>query len=59
MRTVHLVVSGKVQGVYYRLYCQEEALRLNLTGWIKNTPDGNVEILAQGSEVEIQKLIKQ
>lgn len=45
----HFWVAGKVQGVYFRASTQEEAKRLNLTGWVKNLPDGRVEALATGS----------
>lgn len=41
-------VSGKVQGVFFRASTARQATRLNLTGWAKNLPDGNVEILARG-----------
>ena len=43
MATVHLMISGKVQGVFFRASAKEKALELALNGWIKNTPDGSVE----------------
>ncbi len=49
-KAVHCVVSGIVQGVGFRVYTQREAIRLNLTGWVKNTPEGHVEVFAQGDE---------
>ena len=58
MFQVHLMVSGKVQGVYYRASCLEMAQELGLTGWVKNLSNGNVEILAQGEKEKLEKLIE-
>jgi acylphosphatase len=44
----HLFVQGRVQGVCFRMYCQQEAERCGLTGWVRNLSDGRVEIVAQG-----------
>ena len=44
----HLIISGRVQGVCFRMYTQSEAQRLGLTGWCRNNPDGTVEIMAEG-----------
>ena len=43
------VVRGRVQGVGFRYFVQREALRLSLSGWVRNLDDGNVETHAQGS----------
>lgn len=53
MPTVHIKISGKVQGVFFRASGREVAEKLGLTGWIKNTEDGNVEALATGSEAQL------
>ncbi len=58
MSQAHLIVSGKVQGVFYRASCQEVAQALGLTGWIRNLSDGNVEALVQGEKEKIEKLIE-
>ena len=58
MFQVYLIISGKVQGVFYRVSCQEIAQGLGLTGWVKNLPTGQVEILAQGEKEKIEKLIE-
>jgi acylphosphatase len=54
----HLIVSGHVQGVYYRSTSAETGLKLGLTGWSKNLPNGTVEIVAEGDKDQIAKLIK-
>jgi len=57
LKQVHLFVRGRVQGVFFRASAQREARRLGLTGWVKNRPDGSVEVLAEGEEEEIKELI--
>jgi acylphosphatase len=57
LKQVHLVVRGRVQGVYFRASAQREARRLGLTGWVKNRSDGFVELLAEGEEDGIKDLI--
>ncbi len=57
MTTVHLIISGKVQGVFYRASAREMADRLGIQGWIKNTAEGNVEVMASGNEPELQRFI--
>lgn len=54
MQTVHLVIKGKVQGVFYRATAKKVAQDLGLTGWVKNTNDGNVEATATGDEGQIK-----
>jgi len=49
-RRAHLVISGMVQGVCFRMYTCDEAMRLGITGWVRNCADGTVEVLAEGSE---------
>lgn len=53
----HLIVSGKVQGVFYRASCQEVAIQYGLKGWVRNLPSGEVEALIQGEKEKIEKLI--
>lgn len=50
MPSLHLLVKGRVQGVSYRISAKEEADRLSITGWVRNTPEGHVEITATGSD---------
>lgn len=55
MPTIHLLISGKVQGVFYRATAKEIAEKMNIDGWIKNTKAGTVEILASGSQQSLLK----
>jgi len=57
MPTFHLLIKGKVQGVFYRATAKEVAKKLGITGWIKNTNDGNVEALVTGTELLMQNFI--
>ena len=54
---VHLLITGRVQGVYYRASMLQEAQRLGLTGWVMNRPDGSVEAVAEGWQAKIEELI--
>jgi len=57
LKQIQLVVRGRVQGVYFRASTQREARRLGLAGWVKNRPDGNVEIMAEGEEEALKDLV--
>jgi len=58
MIRAHVYYSGMVQGVGFRFTTQRYAQALKLTGWVKNLPDGRVEILAQGDRKKIESLFK-
>jgi acylphosphatase len=53
---VRAVVSGRVQGVWYRESCRREAERLGVAGWVRNRPDGRVEIEAEGPRPAVDAL---
>ena len=53
----HIVFYGRVQGVGFRYYAVNKANQLGLTGWVKNLPDGTVEMEVQGGEPLIAQLI--
>ena len=57
-QTIAITVSGKVQGVFYRQSTKEKAIDLNITGKVKNLPDGRVFIVATGSSENINALIQ-
>ena len=57
-KKVHLLISGNVQGVFYRVNARKKAEEFSLTGWVKNMPDNKVEILAEGKEENLKRLIK-
>ncbi len=56
--SAHIFVIGFVQGVGFRRFIKKKAQVLGLKGWIKNLPDGRVEILAQGKKEQIETLIE-
>ena len=53
----HLVIHGRVQGVWYRGWAVETAHALGLTGWIRNRRDGTVEAVVQGDEEGVERFI--
>ena len=50
------VISGRVQGVGFRYYTQECALREGVTGWVRNLPDGRVEALVEGDAESVTRV---
>lgn len=54
---LHIVVKGRVQGVYFRAYTQKQADKLNLGGFVRNLANGDVEIVASGESTALQKLL--
>jgi acylphosphatase len=57
MPTVHLLIQGKVQGVFYRASARDVAEELKLTGWVRNTKEGHVEALVTGNNEKLQRFI--
>jgi acylphosphatase len=55
---LHLIIKGRVQGVFYRQSTRKKALDLELTGYVKNLPNGNVEVVAEGEEIKLQQLLE-
>ncbi|MEY2665537.1 MAG: hypothetical protein RLZZ480_642 [Candidatus Parcubacteria bacterium] len=58
MIEMYAVVAGKVQGVRYRTYVQESATGLSLAGYVKNLPDGTVEVVAQGLPDTLKEFVE-
>jgi acylphosphatase len=54
----HIIVKGRVQGVFFRKHTQQKAYELNITGWVRNTDDDRVEIFAQGEEHNLREFIE-
>jgi acylphosphatase len=57
LKRIQMVVRGRVQGVFFRASAQREARQLGLAGWVKNRPDGSVEIVAEGEEDQVKDLL--
>ncbi len=58
MRTnVHVSISGRVQGVWFRANTKQKAEQLGIKGWVRNTDDGFVEAVFQGDENQVRKMI--
>ena len=55
---VHIIVRGKVQGVFFRASTHKAAEELNINGWVKNLDDGSVEIVAEGEKENLNKFIR-
>ena len=55
MPTVHLFIKGNVQGVSYRASARDLAVGLSLTGWVRNTRHGDVEVMATGSRDALER----
>ena len=56
LKTVSILVTGKVQAVWYRKYTLDKAVELNITGFVKNLPDDSVYIVATGTAEQVQQL---
>ena len=57
-KRVHIFVSGRVQGVFFRANARHFAEKLGLTGWARNLEDGRVEIIAEGEEKTLKEFVK-
>jgi acylphosphatase len=58
MQSVHLRITGRVQGVGYRAWAIETAVRLGLRGWVRNRADGSVEALVTGEDDRVAAMIE-
>jgi acylphosphatase len=58
LRTISITVSGVVQGVFYRQSSKEKALELGISGIVKNLPDGNVHIMATGTDDQLNQFVQ-
>jgi len=55
---LHVQVCGRVQGVSFRYFVLSAARRLGLTGWVRNLPDGSVELIAEGPHADLDSLVE-
>jgi acylphosphatase len=53
----HVIISGRVQGVWFRASTKQKAKQLRLNGWVRNNPDGNVEAIFEGDENLIKEML--
>lgn len=58
MRAVEVEVSGEVQGVSFRAYAAQEAVRLELVGWVRNEPNGSVLAHYEGDDEAVEEMLK-
>jgi acylphosphatase len=58
IKRVHVIVEGRVQGVFFRAFTRDEALKLGLAGWVRNRPDGSVEAIIEGQEAAVKKMLQ-
>ena len=56
VETRRFVVSGRVQGVGFRWFVEREAAQIGVTGWVRNRPDGDVEVMASGTRQQLSGL---
>jgi len=54
----HVIIEGRVQGVFFRSSTQDEAVRLGITGWVKNRRDGKVEAVFEGEKEKVEEIIR-
>ncbi len=54
---VHVLITGRVQGVWFRSNTKQKADKLGITGWVRNTTDGNVEAVFEGFDKRIEEMI--
>jgi len=57
MKRVHVYISGRVQGVFFRAETQRTATNLNLTGWVRNMDNGCVEALFEGEDKNVDQML--
>lgn len=56
-KTLHLVIHGRVQGVFFRDSMRREAQRLGISGWVRNRSDGTVEAAVQGGSADVDAIV--
>jgi acylphosphatase len=54
----HVIVSGRVQGVFFRAETKEKARELGVSGWVKNLAEGQVEAVFEGEKAQVEQMVK-
>jgi acylphosphatase len=57
MKRVHVTITGMVQGVFFRAKTRNEAIRNNVSGWVRNLPDGRVEAVFEGNPEDVDRVV--
>jgi acylphosphatase len=57
-KRAHLIITGRVQGVWYRSYTKDKAQKIGLTGWVRNLENGDVEAIIEGEEKAVEEMIE-
>ncbi|MGE0823461.1 MAG: acylphosphatase [Candidatus Binatia bacterium] len=57
VQRIHVIVQGRVQGVYFRASTRDRARQLGVAGWVRNCVDGSVELVAEGDTVKLEQLV--
>lgn len=58
LRSVHVFIEGRVQGVWYRGWTAREAISLGLSGWVRNLSDGRVEAVFSGDTTDVENMLR-
>ncbi len=58
MKRIHVTITGRVQGVFFRARTREEAIRHNVRGWVRNLPDGRVEAVFEGKPEDVDRVVE-
>lgn len=56
-RRAHVWITGRVQGVFFRLETQQAAIAQGLVGWVRNLPDGRVEAVFEGNAADVEAMV--
>lgn len=57
MKRFRIIINGDVQGISFRYYAKKEAQSLGVKGWVRNTSDGNVEIVVEGKREKLKEFV--